>query len=259
MPSAISGSTTRSRAAVTRSRSAGSPEYGKGSGVTGLAPGNGGQYSRLRAVCQFAARVNFIRHNPRMAAVKPSPGRVDRKLQLGEVLDWLVADRVVDAASVARLQEDAKVGRTAARHPLVLIPEARIRSLSGKPLNSEFLTEWLAGRLKLPYYHIDPLKIDLKGVTEVMSAEYAQRRGILPVAVSGREVTIATSEPFITSWERELAEMLKLSITRVLANPADIERYQREFFNLARSMKRAESVGVPTSGLTNFEQLVELG
>jgi general secretion pathway protein E len=53
--------------------------------------------------------------------------------------------------------------------------------------------------------------------------------------------------------------MLKLSITRVLANPADIERYQGEFFNLARSMKRAESVGVPTSGLTNFEQLVELG
>ncbi|HET7403455.1 MAG TPA: GspE/PulE family protein, partial [Usitatibacter sp.] len=109
------------------------------------------------------------------------------------------------------------------------------------------------------YYHIDPLKIDLKGVTEVMSAEYAQRRGILPVAVSGREVTIATSEPFITAWERELAEMLKLSITRVLANPTDIERYQGEFFNLARSMKRAESVGVPNAGLTNFEQLVELG
>jgi len=194
-----------------------------------------------------------------MAAVKPSPGRVDRKLQLGEVLDWLVEDRIVDAASVARLQEDAKVGRSAARHPFVLIPEARIRSLSGKPLNAEFLTEWLAGRLKLPYYHIDPLKIDLKGVTGVMSAEYAQRRGILPVAVSGREVTIATSEPFITAWERELAEMLKLSITRVLANPVDIERYQGEFFNLARSMKRAESVGVPTSGLTNFEQLVELG
>ncbi|HET7404316.1 MAG TPA: type II/IV secretion system protein, partial [Usitatibacter sp.] len=132
-----------------------------------------------------------------MAAVKPSPGRVDRKLQLGEVLDWLVEDRVVDAAIVSRLQEDARLGRSAARHPLAIIADARIRSISGKPLNAESLTEWLAGRVKLPYYHIDPLKIDLKGVTEVMSAEYAQRRGILPVAVSGREVTIATSEPFI--------------------------------------------------------------
>src|SRR6476646_10843718 len=100
-----------------------------------------------------------------MAAVKPSPGRVDRKLQLGEVLDWLLEDRIVDAASVARLQEDARLGRSAARHPFIVIAEARIRSLSGKPLNPEFLTEWLAGRLKLPYYHIDPLKIDLKGVT----------------------------------------------------------------------------------------------
>src|SRR5207302_3473362 len=45
----------------------------------------------------------------------------------------------------------------------------------------------------------------------------------------------------------------------VLANPIDIERYQGEFFNLAKSMKRAEAAGVPTSGLSNFEQLVELG
>ncbi|HSW84643.1 MAG TPA: GspE/PulE family protein, partial [Usitatibacter sp.] len=39
----------------------------------------------------------------------------------------------------------------------------------------------------------------------------------------------------------------------------DIERYQGEFFNLAKSMKRAESMGVQTSGFSNFEQLVEMG
>jgi general secretion pathway protein E len=77
--------------------------------------------------------------------------------------------------------------------------------------------------------------------------------------VDGKQVTIATSEPFVTAWEKELSEMLRLNIRRVLASPHDIERYQGEFYNLARSVKRAEAAGVQSSGITNFEQLVELG
>jgi general secretion pathway protein E len=132
-----------------------------------------------------------------------------------------------------------------------------------KPPHSQITTvgvmEWLAGRLKMPFYHIDPLKIDLNAVTKVMSSDYAAKRGILPVEVNGQEVTIAVSEPFITSWETDLGAMLRLKVKRALANPVDIERYQGEFFNLAKSMKRAESMGVQTSGLSNFEQLVEMG
>jgi general secretion pathway protein E len=100
----------------------------------------------------------------------------------------------------------------------------------------------------MPYYHIDPLEIDLRAVTAVMSSEYASRRSILPVEVDGKEVTIATSEPFMSSWEAELSEMLRLNIRRVLSTPADIERYQGEFYNLARSVKRAEAAGVQSSG-----------
>ncbi|MGE5617184.1 MAG: GspE/PulE family protein [Bacillota bacterium] len=187
--------------------------------------------------------------------------RVDRKLQLRETLDWLVKDGIVEADAAARVLESARVARGNARHPLVVIAEAHLRTRAAPHtlLNVETLTEWLAGRLKMPYYHIDPLEIDLRAVTQVMSSEYAQRRNILPVEVNGREVTIATSEPFIASWEPELGEMLRLNIRRVLANPVDIERYQGEFFNLAKSMKRAEAAGVQSSGLSSFEQLVELG
>jgi general secretion pathway protein E len=195
-----------------------------------------------------------------MASVS-STSKVDRKLQIREVLDWLVEDGLVGAEDAAKILQGARMARGGTRHPVVAVAEARLRSLR-KPqqeLNAEAVSEWLAGRLRLPYFHIDPLKIDLKAVTQVMSSEYAQRRNILPVEVNGREVTIATSEPLLSSWEPELAQMLRLTIKRVFANPLDIERYQGEFFNLAKSMKRAEAAGVPTSGLTNFEQLVELG
>src|SRR5438874_112675 len=195
-----------------------------------------------------------------MASVSAG-ARVDRKLQIKEIVDWLVADGLIEAEAGAKLLGDARFGRGGARHPVLVVSEARLRSkVAPNPvLTADALTEWLAGKVGLPYFHIDPLKIDLRSVTQVMSSDYAQKRGILPVEVSGKEVTIATSEPLMTSWETELAQMLRLSIKRVLSNPADIERYQGEFFNLAKSMKRAEAAGVPTQGLSNFEQLVELG
>ncbi|MEO7741817.1 MAG: ATPase, T2SS/T4P/T4SS family [Usitatibacter sp.] len=188
--------------------------------------------------------------------------RVDRKLLLKEVLDWLVQDGLVEPDAVAKLMQEARIGGQAtSRHPLAVVADARLRSNAAPNpvLTADSLTEWLAGRLKMPSYHIDPLKIDLRAVTQLMSSDYAQRRGILPVEVNGKDVTIATSEPLMTAWEGELAQMLRLNIKRVLANPVDIERYQGEFFNLAKSMKRAEASGVPTQGLANFEQLVELG
>jgi general secretion pathway protein E len=189
----------------------------------------------------------------------PAPG-VDRKLTLKEVLEWAVLDGHVARQDAVRLLADHARAR-GGKHPITYIADARLHSsvVAGGTLNAEGITAWLAARLHMPFFHIDPLKIDLRAVTDVMSSEYAQRRAILPVGVSGKEVTIATCEPFVRGWEKELSEMLRLTVKRVLANPADIERYQGEFYNLAKSVKRAEKAGVQTSGLSNFEQLVELG
>jgi general secretion pathway protein E len=126
-------------------------------------------------------------------------------------------------------------------------------------LGVEFLSEWLAKRLGMDYMHIDPLKIDFSAVTEVMSSAYATRFRILPVGVTSKEVTIATAEPYARDWERELQPIIKRDIRRVIANPQDIERYQVEFYNLAKSIKGAAKKQTGTSGLSNFEQLVELG
>src|SRR5438874_6790808 len=107
--------------------------------------------------------------------------------------------------------------------------------------------------------HIDPLKIDFAAVTEVMSSAYATRFRILPVGVSGKEAIIATAEPHLRDWKKELAPIIKRDIKRVIANPLDIERYQVEFYNLAKSIKGAGKSASGATGLSNFEQLVELG
>ncbi|HLX22398.1 MAG TPA: GspE/PulE family protein [Usitatibacter sp.] len=197
-----------------------------------------------------------------MAAVTPTPAKTgERKLGLKEVLDWMVEDGLLDQAAASKALSDIRTKSGPARHPITAIGDLRLRTVKtpATALTHGYITEYVAGRVKMPFFNIDPLKIDLKNVTGVMSADYAAKRMILPVEVSGKDVTIAVCEPYISSWEGELTSMLRLNIKRVLSNPVDIERYQGEFFNLAKSMKRAEASGVQVSSLSNFEQLVELG
>jgi general secretion pathway protein E len=147
-------------------------------------------------------------------------------------------------------------------HPLVVIAEQRWKSLQppNRLLDLESLTQWLAQWAGLDYFHIDPLKINFTAVTDVMSSAYATRFRILPVEVKPHEVVIATAEPFDRAWEAELKPILRKEIRRVIANPDDIARYQVEFYNLAKSVKGAMGRGdVGGAGVSNFEQLVELG
>src|SRR3979411_2751267 len=106
-----------------------------------------------------------------MATAAPA-ARADRKLQLKEVMGWLVADGLVDQDAADKILGDSRFSKVA-RHPLALIAESRLRSkVAPHPLlGVDALTEWLARRVSMEFYHIDPLKIDLKSVTQVMSSD----------------------------------------------------------------------------------------
>ena len=147
-------------------------------------------------------------------------------------------------------------------HPLEMVADQKLRSPQGtRPLMTlEWLVEWLAGKLGVPYHHIDPLKIDLVAVTNTMSVAYAERYRILPVALASGELTVATGEPFVRAWADELEKILRLKISLVFSNPQDVKRFLGEFFTLARSIKKAsERNRGEVSLASNFEQLVELG
>ena len=192
-----------------------------------------------------------------MAEMKNS----EHRLTLVEVLDMLVADGLVSKGDADALRAERRMHGSGGLHPLAIVADQKWRTPApaAKLLHLEALTEWLAGKVELEYLHIDPLKIDFTGVADVMSSSYAGRFGILPVQINLREVVIATAEPFLREWEGELKQILRKDIRRVVANPADISRYLVEFFNLAKSVKKAANSGAGTSGLSSFEQLVELG
>jgi general secretion pathway protein E len=185
-------------------------------------------------------------------------------LSLKAILDELAQDGLVsreDADGIGSVQRHTS--HHPEQHPLAIVASQKWRSLKPphKVLNLDVLAEWLAEKVGLPYFHIDPLKIDTTAVTAVMSHAYATRYRILPVEVSAHTVTIATTEPYVTEWESALRQAVNLDIKRVIANPIDINRYLAELYSLARSVKRAAQAqeGALASNITNFEQLVALG
>ena len=185
---------------------------------------------------------------------------LDRYLDLRGIVDDLVA-----AGRMSRMDANVLLGAARSReqaimHPLSYIATPAIddQQRPGKTLDGDTLTAWLAEQAQLPVFHIDPMKIDVAKCTEVISYAYAKRHGILCVQVAQDHVVIACLQPFMGGWEPQIEHVARRPIKKVVANPADIERYMVEFYTLARSVSGA-SGAVAASAITNFEQLVELG
>ena len=192
----------------------------------------------------------------------PIDSRSDHRLGLEEVLDDLVADGLVAPAAAQGLLHDPRSGAWTDRHALEVIADAKLHHATAKHvLTLEELTLWLAKRTGLEYLRIDPLKIDAPQVGDLVTASYAAWNRILPVAITAERAVFATSEPYLTGWVQELSGIIKREIVRVLANPRDIERYRKEFFDVSRSVRGAitDDGGRRPVGLGNLEALVELG
>ena len=151
----------------------------------------------------------------------------DRPLELHQLLPALIEQGLITADVAQRASAEPDT-----RHPLECI------AARGPCL--ERLTQWLAGHVGQPYLRIDPLKIDVAAVLPLMSHAFAQRHGILAVAVDAQTVTVASAQPHVASWEAGLSQVLKRAIKRVVANPREIQRCISEFYRLAKSVSGAD-------------------
>jgi len=187
-----------------------------------------------------------------------------KALDLQQIFTWLLADGMVEKAEVKAHYTQAQGilrNTPGAMHPLSAVAHCKLsHAKSHKLLTLDALSEWLADRCQLPFYRIDPLKVDFTKVADVMSASYAARFNILPVEMNLDTLVVATADPFALEWEAEIAKIARRTIKRVIANPLDIAQYTSQFFTLAKSIKKAnKSTGQDVALRNNFEQLVEMG
>ncbi len=188
-----------------------------------------------------------------------------KALDLQQIFSWLLADGIIEKTDTKAHFNHAQGllrSGTVSMHPLTAVAQCKLHSAHSphKLLTLDWLTEWMAAKVKLPFFRIDPLKVDFTRVADVMSATYATRFNILPVELTPTELIIATAEPFATEWEAEIAKISRRNIKLVIANPLEISQYISQFFSLAKSIKGANKLSGQDLALrSNFEQLVELG
>lgn len=185
---------------------------------------------------------------------------IEKELDVYWLLNALREDKRINEQDYERASTTKRSLEQIDWHPINYVASLALQD-NTRPqttFDEETLLEWLGLYTKQPAFHIDPLKINVPSVTEVMSYEFAQRHKILAVENTLESVTVASAEPLITKWIPDLEHVLKRPIKRVLVNPEHLKRFTVEFYALAKSVKGATGESA-MSNIGNFEQLVELG
>lgn len=179
-------------------------------------------------------------------------------------LDELLADRVIDQRGYNLVITSR---RNKVQHPLITISEFGLPNGHALNNNSEnkltlaWLNQWLAAKADMPLVRIDPLKVDVPAVTQLMSFEYARSQHILPIEVTLDEVVIGTDQPFYTDWHGNIEKLIKSKSYRtVFINPEQINRYRQEFYQVTQAIAGANSLHKRAAAdVTNVEALLQLG
>lgn len=196
-----------------------------------------------------------------MSAVFDNNTKQNQRLEVHDILKWLEEDEMVDVENAHMLRMLAVGAEYKKKHPLEVIAARNwVSPSTNQQLTLDTLTRWFAERVELPFHRIDPLKIEVAEVTEVMSYAYAARFNLLPIKVDATCITVATAQPFERDWESELSRIHNKEFNLVIANPSDIRRLLLEFYTIAKSVHGAR-ISADTSGgnIQNLEQLMELG
>ena len=178
------------------------------------------------------------------------------------ILKALFKDQWISSDEAKRIDANLNQPQTKVVHPLVGVSRNLPTHLqTNKKISLEELSEWFAEKCDIPYFYIDPLKINIASVTDVVASQYARQNGILAVKNEPDRVTIAAKNPLDLSWKDKLSSLLRKDIEIVFANPSDVDRYINEFYTLAKSLSKS-SINDDKGNLTiqqNLEQLVDLG
>lgn len=146
-------------------------------------------------------------------------------------------------------------------HPLQFIASFDLTdATTQQKLTLPLLLQWLADNAEVPFFRIDPLKVNVPAVTAIMSFEYAERHRILAVAIDSESITIGSDQPFYDDWLENLSHSVRpRQIKRVMLNPEQLNRYLVEFYQVTRAIAGAKGTGGSEATAKGVEALLQLG
>jgi general secretion pathway protein E len=214
-------------------------------------------------VSNSAALSNSFQSDPGFEQARRFADPASGKLDLLAVLEGLLLDGLIEESNarlLSSLASQSGGGKDGGALERIASSGWTLPGDEDTNIDLEYLSKWLAKQVGLPWYRIDPLKVDVPAVTAVASSAYATRFNVICVEVTPEYVVFGTAEPFFDEWQAELTRVLKKEIRLVIVNPEDIKRYLVEFYSLSKSVLGAKQDSAQHSNaVQNLEQLMELG
>jgi general secretion pathway protein E len=161
---------------------------------------------------------------------------------------------------ILQRERDRRSEGQARVHPVEAVAALKLVTANDELLTEERIQRAVAAAHGMHYVHIDPLEIDNKLVTAMISHGYARRNGALPVRFERGTLVVAVTDPYTRDLEQMIATRAKAKVACVLGAPGDIQRVIEQVFRFQASVAGAAKdlrQGGPDLG--NLEQLVQLG
>ena len=178
-------------------------------------------------------------------------GFIDER-QKAEV-DKLDAQFRAQAKAKGRADEDAS--------PFKALASMNLTDASG---NSTRIDDFLLARLiaedaRLPFFKVDPLKLDVEMIEKKISRPFARKNKMVPVAVRDGKLVVAMVNPFDNQAIDSYRPMAKQEIEIVVSAESDVMGVITEQYGFRSAVTKAErDLTKGAIDLSNLEQYVKL-
>ncbi|HET7434599.1 MAG TPA: GspE/PulE family protein [Thermoanaerobaculia bacterium] len=201
----------------------------------------------------------------------PVSARPTREITATYLGDLLLHAGFVDARQRAEIEAlDRQMFRTQSRSKLRVDDDlSPFRAVAGMNLtdasgNGTRIDDFLLARLvaedaHVPFFKIDPLKLDVEMIESKISRPFARKNKMVPVAVRDGKLIVAVVNPFDTLALETYRSMAKQEMELVVASESDVMGVINEQYGFRASVTKAErDLSKGAIDLSNLEQYVKL-
>ncbi len=144
--------------------------------------------------------------------------------------------------------------------PLEVVADFHFRSRDPKRewLDEEQLCRAFSLQSGVAFSRIDPLKLDARTLSAIVSKPFALKHLVVPIKLDGRRLVVAMANPFDRHAIHNLEHATGFAVEPVLGLRSEILKTINEIFAFERSLQKAERQRATAFDLGNLEQLVDV-
>jgi general secretion pathway protein E len=202
--------------------------------------------------------------------VQPITKRKNVEVTVAYLADLLLNAGFIDAKQRAdldnvdrqyRAQAKGKVRGEDDASPFKAVAAMNLQDASGQGtrVDDYLLARLIAEESALPFFKIDPLKLDIEFVEKKISRPFAKKHRMVPIQVRDGRLVVAVANPFDSSSIDSYRDIVNQELDLVVAAESDVTQVLNEYYGFRASVTKADrEMKGGLNLISNLEQYVKL-